>query len=132
MGILDLETFWNESLRVEIKVNRECYLIGLFYSIRTADVIFFDALKNIEKALDITNNIITLGDMNEDLLNLIMYNLKDILLLNSLHNIKSAPTRQLALLYPIILHKDNIMSPLIQGIIRVPPDVSDHCATYVY
>ena len=24
------------------------------------------------------------------------------------------------------------MSPLIQGIIRVPPDISDHCATYVY
>ena len=23
------------------------------------------------------------------------------------------------------------MSPLIQGIIRVPPDISDHCATYV-
>ena len=35
-----------------------------------------------------------------------------------------------ALLDPIILHED--MSPLIQGIIGVPPDISDHCATYVY
>ena len=95
--IIDLETFWNESLRVEIKVNRECYLIGLFYSPRTADVIFIDALnKNIEKALDITNNIITLGNMNEDLLNPNTHNLKDILLLHSLHNIKSEPTCQLA------------------------------------
>ena len=24
------------------------------------------------------------------------------------------------------------MSLLIQGIIKVPPDISDHCATYVY
>ena len=64
-GILGLETFWNESLWVEIKVNKDSYLIGLFYSPRTADPIFFDALnKNIEKALDITYNIIILGDMN--------------------------------------------------------------------
>ena len=64
-GILGLETFWNASLWVEIKVNKDSYLIGLFYSPRTADPIFFDALnKNIEKALDITNNIIILGDMN--------------------------------------------------------------------
>ena len=32
--ILGLETFWNESLWVEIKVNKESYLIGLFYSPR--------------------------------------------------------------------------------------------------
>ena len=80
--------------------------------------------------IDITNNIIILGDMNEDLLNPNMHHLKDVLLLNSLHNIISEPTRQLALLDPIILHDD--MSPLNQGIIRVPPDISDHCATYVY
>ena len=68
--------------------------------------------------------------MNEDLLNPNMHHLKDVLLLNSLHNIISEPTRQLALLDPIILHDD--MSPLNQGIIKVPPDISDHCATYVY
>ena len=48
--IIDLETFWNETLWFEIKVNRESYLIGLFDSPRTAGVVFFDALnKNIEK-----------------------------------------------------------------------------------
>ena len=129
--IIGLETFWNESLWVEIKVNRDMYLIGLFYSPRTADAIFFDSLnKNIEKALDITNNIIILGDMNEDLLNPNMHNLKDVLLLNSLHNIISEPTRQLALLDPIIVHED--MSTLSQGIIQVPNEISDHCATYVH
>ena len=92
--IIGLETFLNESLWIEIKVNRDIYLIGLFYSQRTADAIFFDSLnKNIEKALDITNNIIILGDMNEDLFNPNMHNLKDVLLLNSLHNIISEPTR---------------------------------------
>ena len=129
--IIGLETFWNESLWVEIKVNRDIYLIGLFYSPRTADAIFFDSLnKNIEKALDITNNIIILGDMNEDLLNPNMHNLKDVLLLNSLNNIISEPTRQLALLDPIIVHED--MSTLSQGIIQVPNEISDHCATYVH
>ena len=129
--MIDLETFWNESIWVEIKLNRESYLIGLFYSPQTADAVFFDALnKNIERALDITNNIIILGDMNEDLLNPNMHHLKDVLLLNSLHNIISEPTRQLALLDPIILHND--MSQLNQGIIKVPPDISDHCATYVH
>ena len=59
-----------------------------------------------------------------------MHNLKDVLLLSSLHNIISEPTRQLALLDHIILHED--MSPLIHGIIGVPPDINDHCATYVY
>ena len=34
--------------------------------------------------------------MNEDLLNPNEHNLKDVLLLNSLHNIISEPTRQLA------------------------------------
>ena len=69
--IIGLETFWNESLWVEIKVNRDICLISLFYSPRTADMIFFDSLnKNIEKTLVITNNILILGDMNEGLTNL--------------------------------------------------------------
>ena len=88
----------------------------MFYSPQTADAIFFDSLnKNIEKALDITNDKIILGDINEDLLNPDMHNLKDVLLLNSLHNIISEPTRQLALLDPMIVHED--MSTLSQGII---------------
>ena len=68
--IIGLETFWNESRWVEIKVKRDIYLLGVFYSPRTADAIFFDSLnKNIENALDTTSNIIILGDMKEDLLN---------------------------------------------------------------
>ena len=66
--------------------------------------------------------------MNEDLLNPNMHNLKDVLLLNSFHNIISEPTRQFALLDPIIVHED--MSPLSQGIFQVSIEISDHCATY--
>ena len=129
--VIGLETFWNESLWVEIKVNRAIYLIGLFCSPRTADPIFFDSLtQNIEKALDITNNIIILGDMNEDLLNPNVHNSNDVLLLNSLENFISEPTSQLALLDPIIVHA--AISPLSQGIIQVPNEISDHCATYVH
>ena len=63
--IIGLETFLNDSLWVEIKLNRNIYLISLFYSPRTADAIFTDFLnKNIENALDIINNIMILGYMN--------------------------------------------------------------------
>ena len=41
---IGLETFWNESLWVEIQANRDKYLIGLFYSPRTEDTIFVDSL----------------------------------------------------------------------------------------
>ena len=52
--MIGLKRFWSESLWVEIKVNRDIYLITFFYSPRTADAIFFDSLnKNIEKVLDI-------------------------------------------------------------------------------
>ena len=34
------------------------------------------------------------------------------------------------MLDPIIVHED--MSPLSQGIIQVPKEISDHCATYVH
>ena len=53
-----------------------------------------------------------------------------ILFINSLHNIIPEPTHQLALIDPIIFHED--MASLSQGIINVPSEISDHCATYVY
>ena len=68
--------------------------------------------------------------MNEDLFNPNMHNLKDVLIIISHHNIIPEPTRQLALKNPIILHED--MTPLNQGIIKVPSEITDHCATYVY
>ncbi|MCN4145105.1 MAG: endonuclease/exonuclease/phosphatase family protein, partial [Thiohalomonas sp.] len=61
----DLENFWDESIWIELKVNIENYLIGLFYSPKSYDQIFFNNLNlNIEKAFHISKNIIILGDMN--------------------------------------------------------------------
>ena len=90
----DLEVFWEESLWVEVKINKQPYLLGTFYSPRPQDHNLFDALdRNMEKAMEISENIIILGDLNEDLLNANFRNLRDILLTNSLQNIIAEPTR---------------------------------------
>ena len=78
----DLEIFCNESIWAEIKVKPDSFLIGLFYSPTTADSVFFDNFNaNIEKASEISNNLILVGDLNEDLLNMNYRNLRDILLI---------------------------------------------------
>ena len=106
---------------VEIKVNRDIYLINLFYSPRTANASVFDSpnKERYKKALDITHNIIILEDMNEDSLNPNMHNLKDVLLLNSLHNIISEPTRQLALLDPLLKIYGYIKIQIMNCLIKI-------------
>ena len=74
----------------------DSYLIGLFYNPRTSYSIYLDVFRNnVERALDTVNNIIILGDMNEDLFkvskgakirNPTMHYLKDVLLFDPLHN----------------------------------------------
>ncbi|MCG7879943.1 MAG: reverse transcriptase domain-containing protein [Candidatus Thiodiazotropha endolucinida] len=126
----DLEIYCPESIWVEIKVNNINYLLGLFYSPRTADVTFFENLNlNIEKAYDLTRNLIILGDLNEDLFNDNYQNLKELILLNSLQNTVTVATRQSALLDPIIIFDD--MQFLDSGTIDTPSDISDHKATYI-
>ena len=49
---------------------RDEYLIGIFYSPRTADVNFFHNFNlNLETAMEVTKNIIIVEDLNEDLNN---------------------------------------------------------------
>ena len=72
----ELEIFCNESIWVNVKQTSKDTLIGLFYSPKTADVEFFNRFNsNIEKALDITDNLVLLGDLNEDLLHPNYHNL---------------------------------------------------------
>ena len=52
------------------------------------------------------------------------------LLLNSLQNIITQLTRQLALLDHIIFHE--YMSPWNQGSNKVSPEISDHSTNYVH
>ena len=81
----ELEVFWDESIWVEIKARNESVLLGVFYSPRTSDAIFLNGLnRNIEKALEISTNVIVLGDLNEDLLNPNVHGLKYVMILTHL------------------------------------------------
>ena len=83
----------------------------------------------MEIALDITKNVIIMGDLNEDLLNPNSQNLKNVLLINTLNNIITEPTRGRALLDPVLTSFEQTV--LDSGILQVPPEISDHFATFV-
>ena len=126
----ELENFCKESIWFKIRHKSKDILIGLFYSPKTADVDFFNSFnRNIENALEITDNIVLLGDLNEDLLNPNFHNLKNIMLINSLKNIVKEPTRINALLDPILINHD--MTYLHSGALALPQYISDHKATFV-
>ena len=119
------EMFCEESVWVEIKMNNFSYLLGLFCSPRTADNSFFNNLSlNIEKAYEFSKNLVIVGALNEDLLNPNVHNLKD-----SMQNSISDPTRQHAILDPIIIPED--LPFLDSGTISIPSEISDHKATFI-
>ena len=60
----------------------------------------------IERAMELSQNIIILGDLNEDLLNANYRNLRDVLRKNSFQNKFDDPTRGMSLLNPIIVPND--------------------------
>ena len=96
----------------------------------TSDSRFFDRLNlNIEKAYEFSKNIILVGDLNEDMLNPNYHNLKDLILINNMKNVINEPTRQHAILDPIIITED--LPFLDAGTIGVPNNISDHKATYI-
>ena len=100
------------------------FLIGLFNSPSTADAQFFNSFNlNIEKAHEHSKNL------NEDLLHPNFYNLKDVLLINSMNNVITEPTRQQAILDPIIITEN--LPFLDSGTLDVPDNISDHKTTYI-
>ena len=102
--VMELETFCEESIWISITFKRRKVLIGTFYSPKISDSLFFEKFnKNIEKAYEITHNIVILGDLNEDLFNPNFRKLKYILNINSLQNVISEPTRLNTLLDPILV-----------------------------
>ena len=128
--ISQLEVFCEESIWVKVKKGTETLLLGVFYSPKTADATFFEKLnKNIELAYTLSNKIIIIGDLNEDLYNPSFHNLKDVMLINSLKNVIENPTRVQALLDPIIIPID--MPYLDADTISVPSNISDHKATCI-
>ena len=79
--------------------------------------------------MDISRNIIIMGDLNEDFLNSNYQNLKNVLLINSLNNVITEPTRDRALLDPVLTSFDQTV--LDSGILQVPQEISDHCAIFI-
>ena len=126
----DLEIYWNESIWIKIKQKSESFLLGVLYSPKTSDAKFFEQLNlNIEAALKISKNIIIVGDFNEDLLNDNKHYLKDVLLINSFHNIVNEPTRGQALLDPILESFEHLV--LDKGVLDLSPVISDHKAPFI-
>ena len=125
-----LEIYWNESIWIKVKQKSESFLLGVLYSPKTSDAEFFEQLDlNIEAALNISKNVIIVGDFNEDLLHSSKHYLKDVLLINSLHNVINEPTRGQALLDPILVPFE--YSVLDKGVLDLPTLISDHKATFV-
>ena len=73
--------------------------------------------------------MVIVGDLNEDLLNPNFHNLKDVLLINSMQNSISDPTRQHAILDPIIIPEH--LPFLDSGTISIPSEISDYKATFI-
>ncbi len=92
--IPNLETFWDECLWVKINIKHNTYFICTIYRPPSSPVEFWEMLnRNIETVIETSNNIILLGDINEDQMNEHNHKLKDILVLNSLKNVITSPTR---------------------------------------
>ncbi len=72
--------------------------------------------------------------MNEDQLNANNRKLKDIMLLNSLRNVITSPTRVTnstsTLIDPIVINQDQ--SIIKSDVLPVPNDISDHMATLLF
>ena len=79
--------------------------------------------------MEFSQNLVIVGDLNEDLLNDNYRNLHDLLLANSLQNIISVPTRERALLDPIIVADD--LTAYDCGVLPNPNEISNHLATYI-
>ena len=83
---------------------------------------------------NVSNNLIIVGDVDEDQLNVNNHHLKKIKLLNNMKNVISEPTRVTAttstLIDPILVSQH--CDPLHSGVLDIPGWISDHKATFIY
>ena len=94
------------------------------------DVAISEKMKFLNENFYVTMvQILLIIDLNEDLLNPNDQNLKNVLLINSLNNIITEPTRGRALLDPVLTSFEQTV--LDSGILQVPLEISDHFATFV-
>ena len=79
--------------------------------------------------MEYSQNIVILGDLNEDLLNENYKNLRDIIMTNSFQNIITVPAKGRALLDPILTPDD--LTSYESGVIANPSKIFDHSATFL-
>lgn len=130
----DLEIFWDEIIWIQIKTQSEEYFIGTIYRPPASSVEFWELLnRNLEYVIDRSARTIMVGDLNEDQLNINNHKLKDIMIMNSLKNIITSPTRISAhtstLLDPIVVNQNQAI--LKSDVLSVHSNISDHMATCV-
>ena len=132
----DLEKHRLETIWVEIKLKSQIILICCYYrsDFIVSQSTFINELQPfIEQALDYTPNIILLGDINVDFINLSNTQILDCPTLFNLTNVIQEPTRifgnSSTLIDPIIV--SDACQVLGSGTISVDNSVSDHKATFV-
>ena len=108
----ELENYLEEPLWIEIKHKGESILLGTIYRRPNTPVSFWDRLNIvIEKASEISKNIIIVDDLNEDLLDVRNHHFRAVLALNSLNNVISVQIRRKptsdTLLDPVAVNDSN-------------------------
>ena len=97
--------------------------------------VFGDDLNiSIDRALDVNENIVLLGDLNENLFNDSIMNLRNVFFINNLENVITEPTRvtqhSSTLIDPILVSND--LHTYNAGCIHVDSNIIDHRATFTY
>ena len=132
----DLENQRIETIWTEVKLKSQTVLICCFYrsDLNVSQTVFIDEIEPaIDQALDYTPNVILLGDINIDFINLSNRRLLDFLTIYNLRNILREPTR-------IVGNSSSLIDPIIVsdgcqildcGTLDVDNTISDHKATYI-
>ena len=132
---LDFEFISVKNIWLEISYKTSSFLISCIYRPPNSPVSLWDDINlSIEGALDTNKIIIILGDLNENLLNDSLSNLKNINFINNLENIITEPTRisqdSATLIDPIIISKE--LHTYNSGCIDIENHISDHKATFIH
>jgi exonuclease III len=121
-----------DSLWIKINNKDKTLILCVVYRRPNTSIEFWNNLNIcIERACEMCDDFILVGDINEDQLNISNNKLKDILVLNNLTNIITEPTRitdhSSTLLDPIVV--SNKVSVHSSGTYAVPANISDHKVT---
>ncbi len=130
----NFEIFWEETIWIRVKTQIDVYFICTIYRPPSSTIDFWEMMdRNLEFASDVSGNLIIVGDINEDQLNVHTHKLRDIMLTNALKNIIESPTRVTettsTLLDPVIVNIEQCV--LKCGVLDVPTHISDHKIAFV-